>query len=228
MVDWNHDQKKDLVAGDTQGNVWVFLNTSKNRSTVLGPGRRVEVDGKPISAKRKVYKRIGGKPVLDRVIPASHELAKKYSKIHVADWDGDGLKDLLVGHIHHIIFYKNAGTPNAPRFQSPARIPVPEDALPKKPSPYIIDWDGDGKKDLLVGSADPKILFFRNTGTNHQPQLDKGIPLNLDGDRFEETFEHRFTVTDWNNDGKKDLIVGNRCRRKVPCQGGNVWLFLGK
>lgn len=227
-MDWNNDQKQDLVAGDTQGHVWVFLNNGENGIPELGPGRRIAADNKLIRAERKVYNRIGGKPVLSRVIPANHNFAKKYSKIHVADWNDDGLKDLLVGHVKNILFYKNTGTLTAPRFQSPTRIPFPENSLPIKPSPYVIDWDGDGKKDLLVGSADPTILFFRNTGTNRRPGLEKGTPLNLTGARFDETFEHRFTVTDWNNDGKKDLIVGNRCRRKVPCLGGNIWLFLGK
>ncbi len=227
-MDWNNDRKKDLIAGDTQGNVWVFINSAEKGMPELTDGKRVAADGKLITAKHKEYKRIGGKPVLNKVLPASHELAKKYSKIHMADWDEDGLKDLLVGHINNIILYKNIGTLTVPRFQAPTRIPIPENTLPVKPSPYVVDWDGDGKKDLLVGSAKPKILFYRNIGANNQPQLTQGIPLILQGARFDETYEYRFTVTDWNNDGKKDLVVGNRCRRKEPCFGGNIWLFLGK
>ncbi len=39
----------------------------------------------------------------------------------VADWDGDGLKDLLVGEFRpsmKVRFYKNSGTNKAPVFQS--------------------------------------------------------------------------------------------------------------
>lgn len=228
MVDWNHDQKKDLIAGDTEGNIWVFINQGSGVSPVLMAGKQVAAGGKLIHAQRRIYKRVDGRPVLDRIIPASHELAEKYSKIHMADWDADGLQDLLVGHVHHILLYKNVGTASFPKFLSPTCIETPENLLPVKPSPYVVDWDGDGKKDLLVGSADPKILFYRNIGTPDAPKLSKGVPLTLNGERFDETFEWRFAVTDWNNDGKQDLVVGNRCRRKKPCLGGNLWLFLGK
>jgi len=208
-VDWNNDGKKDLIAGDTAGNVWLFLNIGSKEKPQLAEGKRVEADGKPI-----------GK--------GSHKLSEVYSKIHMGDWDGDGLKDLLVGHHNTIILYKNVGTQSAPRFQAPTLIKIPEGNFPSRPSPYVIDWDGDGRKDLLAGSEGPKIYFYRNIGTDKTPQLAKGELLALKGPGFEAGYRCRIDVADWNNDGKLDLLVGNRCRGKKPSSGGNIWLFLGK
>ncbi len=33
----------------------------------------------------------------------------------------------------------------------------------------------------------------------------------------------RIDVADWNNDGKKDILMGNYSQRT-----GNIWVFLGK
>jgi len=226
-VDWNNDGKKDLIAGDTEGKVTLFLNIGTQEKPKLGKGKLVEADGKPITAKRTIFKKVGGKfSVVDKTIPGSHKLAERYSKIHMADWDGDGLKDLLVGHNHNIILYKNVGTRSAPRFKAPIPITIPEGKFPLRPSPYVIDWDGDGKKDLLVGCEDPKVCFYRNIGTNKKPQLAKGKALDLKGPGSNAGYRWRIDVTDWNNDEKKDLLVGNFYGGRKA--GGNVWLFLGK
>lgn len=226
-MDWNNDGKTDLIAGDTKGSVWLFLNTGTKRKPELAGGVRVEADGKPITASQKHYKKVDGKYVVDRVTVGSHKLAEKYTKIHMADWDGDGLKDLLVGHSSTIIIYKNAGTKSAPRFLAPVLIQTPEGKFPSRPSPYVVDWDGDGKRDLLVGTERAKVYFHRNVGTDQAAKLAKGELLKLTGDGFQNGYRCRIEVTDWNNDGKLDILAGNFYSSKRP-MGGNIWLFLGQ
>ncbi|HID31917.1 MAG TPA: VCBS repeat-containing protein [bacterium (Candidatus Stahlbacteria)] len=49
-------------------------------------------------------------------------------------------------------------------------------------SPYVYDWDGDGKKDLLVGQFHyGKVRFYRNTGTNNNPVFSGYEFLKADG-----------------------------------------------
>jgi len=228
-VDWNNDGKTDLIAGDTQGNVWLFINIGTKKEPKLDTGRRVEADGKAIGPARRTYKTVNGRRVVDKTIAASHELAKTYSKLHMADWDGDGLKDLLIGHSKNIVFYKNTGTKSLPRFQAPVTIEPPGGSFAHRPSPYVVDWDGDGKKDLLVATEPRKIFFYRNIGTSKAPKLAKPTVLDLKGQGFADSYRYRIEVTDWNNDGKLDILAGSfysiRAERKT---GGNVWLFLGK
>lgn len=49
-------------------------------------------------------------------------------------------------------------------------------------SPCVVDWDGDGIKDLLVGQyTSGKIRFYKNTGTNSAPVLTNYSFLQADG-----------------------------------------------
>ena len=226
-MDWDDDGRKDIVAGDTEGNVWLFRNTGTQKEPKLAKGKRVKADGKAITAQRRTYKRQNGRYVVDKVIPGSSELAEIYSKLHVADWDGDGLKDILVGHNNTIITYKNVGSSSEPRFQSPVKIETPEGKFPVRPSPYVVDWDDDGKNDLLVGTEQSQVYFHRNIGTENEPELSRGKLLNLKMPKANAGYRWRIDVADWNNDGKKDLLVGNfYSKDRTP--GGNIWLFLGK
>ena len=83
------------------------------------------------------------------------------------------------------------------------------------------------KLDLLFGTERAQVYFFRNTGTNEKPQLETGKPIGLTGGDFGKGIRNRINVTDWNEDGKIDLLVGNFYVHRRP-MGGNVWLFLGK
>ena len=199
----------DLISGDSDGNVWLFLNTGEPGSPVLDKGVKIKAGGVEIGSEKG-----------DRSI---------YSKVHMADWDGDGLRDLLVGFNKVMAFYKNTGTPSAPEFAAPKTVRCPEGKFPSRPSPYVVDWDGDGTKDLLVGCESPQVMFYRNIGTDQAPRLDAGQPLDLRGPGDNGTYRWRIDVTDWNNDGKLDLVVGN-CARSPEYRStrGNIWLFLGE
>ena len=49
-------------------------------------------------------------------------------------------------------------------------------------SPDVVDWNNDGKKDLLVGTLDQgKVFLFLNKGTDSAPRFDGGTPLKADG-----------------------------------------------
>jgi len=226
-VDINNDGRKDIIAGDTKGEVTLFLNTGEKGKPVLAAGEKLKADGKTIKPSETTYKVEDGQRIKDKVIPGNHELSLVYSKLHVADWDADGLADLLVGHSSTIVFYKNVGSKAKPKFAAPKLIENPDGKFPSRPSPFVIDWDGDGKKDLLSGSERPVITFYRNVGTAQKPKLAEGVDLKLAGPDFDKGYRCRIDVTDWNNDGKLDILVGNRFINKQPT-GGNIWLFLRK
>ncbi|KPK64490.1 hypothetical protein AMJ83_01915 [candidate division WOR_3 bacterium SM23_42] len=49
-------------------------------------------------------------------------------------------------------------------------------------SPFIIDWDGDGKQDLLLGQFNQgRVRFYPNIGTNYNPTFSDFIYLQADG-----------------------------------------------
>lgn len=49
-------------------------------------------------------------------------------------------------------------------------------------SPFMIDWDGDGKQDLLLGQFDQgRIRFYSNTGTHYNPAFGNFFYLQANG-----------------------------------------------
>lgn len=49
-------------------------------------------------------------------------------------------------------------------------------------SPFVVDWDGDGKQDLLLGQFDMgRVRFYTNIGTNYNPTFGDFVYLQASG-----------------------------------------------
>ena len=50
------------------------------------------------------------------------------------------------------------------------------------PDPFVVDWDYDGVKDLIIGQfSGGKIRFYKNSGTNAEPVFTTYEFLKADG-----------------------------------------------
>ena len=139
----------------------------------------------------------------------------------VADWNGDGKKDLLIGYQTNsmIRVYTNSGTDAKPVFTG--YYDLTSNGTNKiwhpcggcgAPVPWVCDYDGDGKRDLLVGDgSDGTVYFYRNTNTDSAPKLILVGQLRVSGTSTNLTVGIRATpyVCDWDGDGLKDLLVGD-------------------
>ena len=141
-----------------------------------------------------------------------------YSIPCVTDWNGDGKKDLLVGYQTNsmIRVYTNSGTDAHPVFNNFYNLQADgaDICLPcggcGAPAPWVCDYNGDGKRDLLVGDgADGTVYFYRNTNTDASPKLVLVRQLTAGGTIL--TVGSRATpyVCDWDGDGLQDLLVGD-------------------
>ena len=73
----------------------------------------------------------------------------------------------------------------------------------------MVDWDEDGDVDLLCGEYSGYITFFENVGTVTSPELRNRGHLTANGVVIDVGTLSIPVVHDWNEDGMKDLVVGN-------------------
>ncbi len=217
-MDLNNDGKMDVVSGSYPGDVYYFRRKPNN--TYAAPETLRGVDGRPVNVGRA-------------------------SAVAVADWDGDGKLDLIIGtQTGGVFFLKNEGTREKPVFAK--QVPLTAGGAPimaELAGPCVADWDLDGKLDLILGSEAGRVVWFRNIGTKEKPAL--AAPVTLvepakapkPGPSFDNPARSgsraKVSVADWNGDGRPDLLVGDfQAVGGEPgtqrIRHGWVWVYLRK
>jgi DNA/RNA endonuclease YhcR with UshA esterase domain len=185
LVDWNEDGKMDLLVGNGGGYLHLFLNQGDGN---LAPGVMVKAAGKDVDTGSR-------------------------ASTCVTDWNEDGKKDLVIGNGSGEIFvYLNEGTNQQPAFGKPLKLNNGRLDVGSNSSPEVADWDGDGKKDLVIGNDDGEILIYINRGTNREPQFDnegEKLPIKLGPDAMPQVLSK--------GRGWSDLVVADRNGEVTYC-----------
>lgn len=197
-MDWDDDGLSDIIVGDRQGNV-NFFRRLPSGVVHLEQQPPVEVGGEPI--------RVG-----------------LNSSPSVFDWNGDGLKDLVVGRSEGVpaglLLFINEGSPEEPVFSVTDTVTCDGEPIQLYASyPDFGDLDGDGLEDLIVGNTTGKIPCYINAGTPDQPLFPDYQDLRADGEVIDFLTYVRPSICYWDQDTVPDLLVST--------WEGTVHLFLG-
>lgn len=128
------------------------------------------------------------------------------------DWDGDGKVDLLLGegsysaNSIHLFLNQAGGTP--PRFSEAARSYLAFGDGKEGLVPALVDFNGDGKLDLLVADRTGQVSVFLNPG-NWKPGVELPFSSYVTfGGSTKIGGMITVAAADLNGDGLFDIIIG--------------------
>ena len=254
--DWDGDGDLDLIVGNSHGQVAFIENLS---------GPKVE---KPKWAAPKYLTEPDGKlvwPMAGRSgsIQGACEWKWGYATVSVADWDGDGLPDIMLNNtMGEVMWWKNIGTRTAPKLDFMRRVEVewngdqpelawgwkkpklqknPKDLLTQwRTTPVMFDWTGDGVTDLMMLDQEGYLALFEQTVGKDGRRVVRaprraflgkdGKPLRLQCgfNRGIGCGRRKFTVCDWDGDGRTDIVCNGGANAEVYRQESakdGTWTF---
>ncbi len=228
-VDWDGDGDLDILSGNTAGFIEWFENLSGKgveRPRWAAP-RRLEAGG-------RVFRVVAGD---NGSIQGPIEAKWGYTTFSVADWNIDGLPDIVLNSIlGEVMWLRNVGTRTAPRLAAAVAIEVdwegPQPRLAwgwKAPTgkalltqwrttPVVHDFTGDGLPDLAMLDSEGYLALFERAKANgglalRQPRRvfvdEAGAPLRLNERSAGGSGRRKIAVADWNGDGVFDLLVNS-------------------
>ena len=139
--------------------------------------------------------KVGGTPIrimagYNGSIQGPAEAKWGYTVLDVADWDGDGIKDIIINSIYgKIEWYRNIGSRDGVTLAPAQPVKVAWDGEARSPkwnwwkpgaqelvtqwrtSPVVVDWNKDGLLDIIVLDHEGYLAYFERFVNEHGEKM---------------------------------------------------------
>ncbi len=247
LVDLNRDGHKDILVGSFSGVPQIIMGSAKGFEK---PKPIMDAEGQTVLISAFWNDESNKWDKTDRAESEGHCTSSS-----AVDWDNDGDLDLLLGDYYggRLFLRENLGDAKTPRFattnqqvQAGGKPLVIANGLA---APRVVDWNEDGKFDILCGGAKGGVFLYINEGDKKTPRFAaaktlipafkdksnsfiKRVPAK-DGQPTLPGSSYHIEPVDYDADGDLDLLVGARSSwvaegNSKQQSGDFVWLFRRK
>ncbi len=183
----------DLIAGNYSGGVYYLRNTGTGRVPAFAQPRNL--------SETKVQLLSGGRVWANLVAPVAHDIT------------GDGNLDLLIGDgsysANSVHLFENRGTSSSPKFSEEFRHYLVYGEGREQLAPAVVDWNGDGLPDILVGDRRGELSIHLHPGQAWKPgEVFPLTSLVTLGSSSRLGSAITPAVGDMNGDGLFDILIG--------------------
>lgn len=225
--DWNGNGRDDILVGNTAGHIAFIEN--------LG-GEPVRWAAPVLLTADDEIIRIQAGP--NGSIQGPAEAKWGYTTLTVADWNHDGLPDLVVNSIWgKVVWYENIGSRTAPVLAAAQPIEVAWDGPAPKPAwnwwnpegnalvtqwrttPVAVDWTGNGLTDLVMLDHEGYLALFRREMQGDACVLlpgerifrleDEEGPWQANERRAGGSGRRKLAVADLTGNGRLDFLINS-------------------
>lgn len=239
IYDWDGDGDEDIISGNTAGFIEWFENLDAQNPPKWGPPQRIKTNNESYRIMAGVNLSIQG--------PAEEKWG--YTVPYVADWNMDGLPDIILNSIvGKIMWLPNIGTINKAIMGDAQSVKVDWQGTPPKPTwnwwnpdkeelvvqwrtrPIILDLNKDGLNDIILIDHEGYLSYFERKKVNDQLILkpgnriffnENGKPLQLNEKNAGKSGRRKIDFVDWDNDGDYDLLINTINTALYRNIGGN-------
>lgn len=226
--DWDGDGDLDLVLTIQRAGLSLLRNEGSRGEQTYGQPEALKADDEPVQV------RFGG------AAPA------------MADWDGDGLVDLIVGGDDgSVMLYRHTGAAAAAIVEE-GKVLVPrfwfdeEDRAPRPgrfAHPCVCDFNGDGRLDLLVGSGWTSVETPEIELSDDERAHDAAVDKKLSALSKKFSAERKALEQEMGSAREKRLeflrVISNQMRalrreqmrpppKPIVTSSGQVWVYFGR
>lgn len=194
--------RANLIVGDS-GRVWFYRFSGEfadNGSPIYESAQPVLAENAPLA--------LGNLPV-----------------ISAGDVDRDGLIDLIAGNnAGDLLFVKNVGRPTHSEFDNPVKVLVgggpldikagyrgsiqgPGEAMWGYTCPTLVDWDGDGRLDVILNSILADYMFLRQRNSKDGVEFDAPRNLYCDGLQLHLAWRCQPAIARWQEGDRLRLVA---------------------